>query len=606
MPRQFSVAALVAFCCACAVPASAQTGDNVLVVANTSAAGSVEIAERYVAARKVPADHLLRVKASSAVQIARDEYEREIQEPVSAWLFKNAAQDRILYIVLTRGMPLRIAGTAGRSGTTASVDSEMAVMYRRLTGAPVAPNGPVPNPYFLADGAVEQAKPFTHAAFDIYLVTRLDGFTVADALALIDRGLAPARTGRIVLDEPPSTGDLRSTWFDAAATRLAASGLADRVVHDATSRALTKEADVLGYASWGSNDPALEMRQPELTFVNGALASMVLSSDARTFAEPPDTWKPSHSSLQANYAGSNQSLIGDLIRQGITGVAGQVSEPYLDGAIRPDVLFPAYVRGFNLAEAFYMAMPYVSWQTVVVGDPLCAPFRSPSLTLADPDPALDPETELPARFSARRLAAVQRPGADPALMKLMLLADTRRARGDFAGAVQALQQAVGKDATSLDAWRTLGTAFESATRFSDAADAYRRTLDLDRNDVVALNNLAYIMAVRENRPQEALPLATRAATLSRNNPTVSDTLGWIHYLTGNKEEALRLLTVASRALPAHPEVQFHAAVVFGATGRLEDAAKALKIATDLDSSFKDRPEATELERKIAGSGTQAK
>ena len=70
----------------------------------------------------------------------------------------------------------------------------------------------------------------------------------------------------------------------------------------------------------------------------------------------------------------SQSLIADLVRDGVTGVAGYVGEPFLDGTIRPDILFPAYVGGLNLIEAYYAAMPYLSWQTVIVGDPLCAPF----------------------------------------------------------------------------------------------------------------------------------------------------------------------------------------------------------------------------------------
>ena len=67
-----------------------------------------------------------------------------------------------------------------------------------------------------------------------------------------------------------------------------------------------------------------------------------------------------------------QSLIGDLIRAEATGGAGHVAEPYLDATIRPQVLFPAYLAGFNLAEADHLAMPYLSWQTVVIGDPLRA------------------------------------------------------------------------------------------------------------------------------------------------------------------------------------------------------------------------------------------
>jgi len=53
----------------------------------------------------------------------------------------NFAQDRILYIVLTKGIPLRVNGTSGQDGTIASVDSELTLLYRKLVqgqGIPLA------------------------------------------------------------------------------------------------------------------------------------------------------------------------------------------------------------------------------------------------------------------------------------------------------------------------------------------------------------------------------------------------------------------------------------------------------------------------------------
>ena len=44
---------------------------------------------------------------------------------------------------------------------------------------------PVANRYFAGARASTTVEPFTHSAHDIYLVTRLDGFTLQDALALI-------------------------------------------------------------------------------------------------------------------------------------------------------------------------------------------------------------------------------------------------------------------------------------------------------------------------------------------------------------------------------------------------------------------------------------
>ncbi len=139
--------------------------------------------------------------------------------------------------MLTKGVPLRIAGTTGRTGTVSSVDSELALLYRKLLGLPVPPQGPLANPYFLGDRPISEAKPFTHEAFDIFLVARLDGFSVADVLALIDRGGAPVRSGRIALDEKVSlTTEAGNRWLERSADLLKEQGFGERVLLDATSK----------------------------------------------------------------------------------------------------------------------------------------------------------------------------------------------------------------------------------------------------------------------------------------------------------------------------------------------------------------------------------
>src|SRR6185436_10579103 len=124
---------------------------------------------------------------------------------------------------------------------------------------------------------------------------------------------------------------------------------------------------------------------------------------------PPAQWTLGRwEDTRTYFEGSPQSLSGDLIRAGVTGVAGHVAEPYLDATVRPDVLFPAYVAGFNLVESFYLAMPYLSWQTVVIGDPLCAPFRQRTLPAQEIDRGIDAATELPTFASARILQTLSK------------------------------------------------------------------------------------------------------------------------------------------------------------------------------------------------------
>ncbi len=305
--------------------AQAQSPANVLLVINSNSESSQQIGDYYARARAIPQDNILRLPVDQAEQITHAAYDSQIEAPIARWLARHSAQDRILYIVLTKGMPLRVAGTIGRAGTIASVDSELSLLYRKMLGQPVPPQGSIPNPYYQGERPIAEAKPFTHEAYDIFLVTRLDGYTVADVRGLIDRAQAPVRTGRIALDEKGAlVPDPGNRWLERAAQILkSVPSFADRVVLEGTSQVISNQSDLLGYFSWGSNDPAITARDQKLGFVPGALAAMFVSTDARTFKEPPPQWTLGKwADARTYFESSPQSLTGDLIRAGVTGTAG--------------------------------------------------------------------------------------------------------------------------------------------------------------------------------------------------------------------------------------------------------------------------------------------
>jgi hypothetical protein len=75
--------------------------------------------------------------------------------------------------VLTKDVPIRISGTSGRSGTNASVDSELTLLYRRRTDKSVPVVGFVPNPCFAGATPSTTVESFTHRAHDT-LVNRAE------------------------------------------------------------------------------------------------------------------------------------------------------------------------------------------------------------------------------------------------------------------------------------------------------------------------------------------------------------------------------------------------------------------------------------------------
>jgi uncharacterized protein (TIGR03790 family) len=225
--------------------------------------------------------------------------------------------------------------------------------------------------------------PFSHAKFGGYLVTRLDGYTQADAEALVTRALAAENeknpSGDVLLDVQPIfkfksldvagqpldvTGDIpdESDYGSWNADMVKAGDLLIarkvRTELDRDEAFVGDRSNLLGYFSWGSNDAKYNEKAYEsLTFAPGAIGDTAVSTSARTFL--PTT--------------GGQSLITDLIAHGITGVKGYTDEPLLQAIASPSIVMERYTSGFRLAESLYAASRFVGWEDVVIGDPLCRP-----------------------------------------------------------------------------------------------------------------------------------------------------------------------------------------------------------------------------------------
>lgn len=357
---------------------SIRFGDErrVLVVANASDPASGRLARRYVEARGISESRLLMLRCARREEIDRATYAREIEGPLAQWWARCGANDRPQYLLLIRGLPLKIRGTGGREATQSSVDSELTLLPRISRGEFVAPGGRMLNPYYQPthQGPYD---PFDPRRFDQVLVCRLDAFTEAECESLIARSVRATRArGTVLLDErAEGRGEAGDLWLREAARSLEMRDDVEARL-DSTALFVQQAERLLGYASWGSNDAGYR-RDCAYAWLPGALAATYVSTSARSFREPPADWTPARSSGESSsFAGSSQSLIGDLLRSGATGASGAVYEPYLDGCVRPDFLFPAYLEGRTLGESFYLAMPFLSWMSVMVGDPLCAPFAA--------------------------------------------------------------------------------------------------------------------------------------------------------------------------------------------------------------------------------------
>ena len=341
--------------------------ERVLVVVNDQSAISKAIGKYYATRRAVPSKNVCHIWTAEGERIERDAYNSEVAGAVAGCLRKRHLTESVYYIVTTQGVPLLVDGAPrhGFDAEYAAVDSELALLYSDMKSKSLhALVGSLPNPFF-----EKRERAFSHPEFPIYLVTRLAAYDFETVKAIIDRSLRAENKGKFVFDARDDNDRMGDDWLRNAAIQIPK----DRVILDETSKPVWGASDVIGYASWGSNDARHDRRFPGFHWLPGAIVTEYVSTDARTFQKPPNNWVSSRdwSTPSRWFANSPQSMTADYLLEGATGASGHVAEPYLHLNPRPDIIFPSYYSGRNLAESYYLGLPALSWQNVVIGDPLC-------------------------------------------------------------------------------------------------------------------------------------------------------------------------------------------------------------------------------------------
>jgi len=349
MRNYLRILPLLLFVCASALnPAQGAKPANVLVIINDNSPISREIGAYYAAKRKIPTKNVLHIKCQTGETIENPLYPKSIEKPIKQYLAKTGLNKSVDYLVLTKGIPIKLSNGM-------CVDSLLMCMDLGL-GVEGLDQG-VPNPYY------NKNELFSHKKYGLYLATRLDGYTAKDAKALVDRALAAKpKRGMFLIDLTPERSSGKYGVMNCLMRRARDAILRKRCLSylDDTKEFIGGRNNLMGYVSWGSNDSSFDVKKYKSNkFRPGAIAETAVSTSARTLNRTND---------------GGQSLIADLIEAGVTGVKGYVSEPYISAIANPEILFDRYLSGFNLAESFYMASRWIFWKDIVIGDPLCAPY----------------------------------------------------------------------------------------------------------------------------------------------------------------------------------------------------------------------------------------
>jgi uncharacterized protein (TIGR03790 family) len=378
--------------CAAALFGAAAEGDGaaalaprVLILANSDDPGSLRIARHYADVRGVPAANIIVLKLPLAEEVTWREFVAALWQPLitrlvaDGWIDampmaltdaagrqKYAPRDhRIAALVTCRGVPLKIAHDPEFFAEFApytrrpefrtnqgAVDSELSLLA--VPSYPI--NAYIPNPLF------QNEHPTAGDLAQVVKVSRLDGPTVEDANALVDRAVAAERRGllgRAYVDiaRRDNVGD---PWLETTAGELAQLGFEVSVDREPATLPLSARFDApVLYFGWYAADITGPFNLPGFRFPPGAIALHIHSFSAASLRQVAGGWT------------------GPFIARGVTATVGNVYEPYLQLTHQPHLFLRALARGANLVDAAYFSTSALSWQAIVIGDPLFRPFAVP-------------------------------------------------------------------------------------------------------------------------------------------------------------------------------------------------------------------------------------
>jgi len=362
---------------------SALSPERTVILYNSSASESEEIARYYSKKRKIPKENMIGLALPLEGTITIEQYNDLIRKPLQKELdrrelwnrsysgFFNSA--RFDLIVSISGVPFRIKNSMVPGGYDAegnalppkprghqkadgaSVDSELTMLgahkYERVSA--------IKNPYF------RQAKPFRVGDYKgTFLVGRIDGHSKHVCIKQIDDAISVEETGlygKCYLDFAKKTGgfQLAEDWLQKIKEvnkPLGIPTLAEQTKYTYVPNYPMNEAAL--YYGWYARHANGFMRHPHFYFKRGAIAVHI------------------HSFSATNIRSNKADWVGPIMAKGAAGTLGNVHEPFLGMTTHLDHFHQQLLDGRTLVESAWSATPVLSWHNVVIGDPLYRPFAN--------------------------------------------------------------------------------------------------------------------------------------------------------------------------------------------------------------------------------------
>jgi tetratricopeptide (TPR) repeat protein len=170
----------------------------------------------------------------------------------------------------------------------------------------------------------------------------------------------------------------------------------------------------------------------------------------------------------------------------------------------------------------------------------------------------------------------------------MLLVRVYQQSGRADDGIKRLDALAKKDPKNGEVYAIKGYIFESQGKLKEAEENYLLALNVDPNNDLAANNLAYLLAEAGRDLQTALRYAQGVRKRHPEDPPVADTLGWVYYKLGNLVLAKEQAEFATSKLPDHGVFQYHLGVIYRAANDRTRAKTAFEKAVASKENFKEK------------------
>ena len=157
---------------------------------------------------------------------------------------------------------------------------------------------------------------------------------------------------------------------------------------------------------------------------------------------------------------------------------------------------------------------------------------------------------------------------------------------DFTKAATLIDQAFRLRPASTDIPVSRADLMDAHAKYDEAIAEYRAILNRQPANLLAANNLAWLLVLRGKESQEALDRINGAIAIAGPTVNLLDTLGVIYLKIGRTEDAIQTLTTAIEQAP-EPYIYFHLAQAQDKARRVDESKRSIRRAKELQLNEKD-------------------